>query len=195
MPTGEISFHELDVVTRWRRDGKRTAIASFRFLVDRLASKTASTIKSFFLAATLHPEVVKLAQKELDEVTGGDRLPDFSDMPQLPYISAIVKEVLRWRPPTPIGKSSPSGLLHVKWAEAASGGVRRVMEDDVYNGQLIPAGTTMMSNTWYVARSCGLLWKLAESLKGQRFATNRCTLMHMRSILAGSSKMARSIPT
>ncbi|KAF9645502.1 cytochrome P450 [Thelephora ganbajun] len=61
----------------------------------------ASTIKSFFLAVTLHPEVVRLAQQELDEVIGGVRLPDFSDKPQLPYISAVVKEVLRWRPPTP----------------------------------------------------------------------------------------------
>ena len=77
-----------------------------RFFADRLASKTASAIKSFFLAATLHSEVVKLAQRELDEVTGGVRLPDFSDLPQLPYISAILKEVLRWRPPTPISKGS-----------------------------------------------------------------------------------------
>ena len=52
---------------------------------------------------TLHPEVVRLAQRELDEVLAGERLPDFSDKPRLPYISAIIKEVLRWRPPTPIG--------------------------------------------------------------------------------------------
>ena len=65
--------------------------------------KTSSAIKSFFLAATLHPEVVRLAQRELDEVLDGERLPDFSDKPRLPYISAIVKEVLRWRPPTPLG--------------------------------------------------------------------------------------------
>jgi len=52
---------------------------------------------------TLHPEVVRLAQRELDEVIGRERLPDFSDKPRLPYISAITKEVLRWGPPTPIG--------------------------------------------------------------------------------------------
>ena len=108
-----LAFHELDVVTRWRRDGRLVATTSVRLFADRLASKTASTIKSFFLAATLHPEVVKLAQKELDEVTGGDRLPDFSDLPQLPYISAISKEVLRWRPPTPISKGSLSDFVVV----------------------------------------------------------------------------------
>lgn len=70
---------------------------------DRSVSKTASSIKSFFLAATLHPEMVHLAQTELDQVIGGDRLPDFSDKSRLPYISAVTKEVLRWRPPAPMG--------------------------------------------------------------------------------------------
>ena len=65
--------------------------------------KTSSTIKSFLLAVTLHPEVVRLAQRELDEVLAGERLPDFSDKPQLPYISAITKEVLRWGLPSPLG--------------------------------------------------------------------------------------------
>ena len=51
----------------------------------------------------MHPEIVRLAQQELDEVLGGERLPDFLDKPRLPYISAIVKEVLRWRPPNPLG--------------------------------------------------------------------------------------------
>ena len=52
---------------------------------------------------TMHPEVVRRAQQELDEVLGGERLPDFSDQPQLPYITAVLKEVLRWGPPTPLG--------------------------------------------------------------------------------------------
>jgi len=95
---------------------------------------TSSAIQSFFLAATLHPEIVRSAQRELDEVLGGERLPDFSDKPRLPYISAIVKEVLRWRPPTPVGVS------------------HRLMEDYVYKGQFIPAGTVIMDNTWAMFR-------------------------------------------
>ena len=51
----------------------------------------------------MHPEVVRLAQQELDEVLGGERLPDFFDKPRLPYISAVMKEVLRWRTPSPLG--------------------------------------------------------------------------------------------
>lgn len=40
------------------------------------------------------PEVQMKAQAELDRVVNG-RLPDFGDMPDLPYLSALVKEVLR----------------------------------------------------------------------------------------------------
>ena len=40
------------------------------------------------------PEVQMKAQAELDRVVTG-RLPNFGDMPDLPYISALVKETLR----------------------------------------------------------------------------------------------------
>lgn len=43
------------------------------------------------------------AQEELDRVVGPDRLPDFSDAPALPYIQALIKEVFRWQPISPIG--------------------------------------------------------------------------------------------
>ena len=49
----------------------------------------------------LHPEVMHRAQQEIDSVIGHDRLPSFGDVDDLPYVSAIVKEVLRWRPVAP----------------------------------------------------------------------------------------------
>ena len=49
------------------------------------------------MAMALHPEVQKRAQAELDAAVGPHRLPDFEDRPSLPYISAIVKETLRWQ--------------------------------------------------------------------------------------------------
>ena len=45
-----------------------------------------------------------MAQQELDAVTGRERLPTFEDRPRLPFVDAVCKEVLRWRPVTPIGK-------------------------------------------------------------------------------------------
>ena len=53
-----------------------------------------SAIHSFLLAMSCFPEVQIKAQAELDRVVSG-RLPDFSDMEGLPYLSAVIKEVLR----------------------------------------------------------------------------------------------------
>lgn len=44
---------------------------------------------------TLFPDVQKKAQAEVDRVTGGNRLPEFEDREQMPYVNALLKEVLR----------------------------------------------------------------------------------------------------
>ena len=67
------------------------------------AETAAATMSWWTLAMLVHPEVQKRAQKELDVVIGHARVPTFADKPRLPYVVAIVKEVLRWRPVTPIG--------------------------------------------------------------------------------------------
>ncbi|KDR70119.1 hypothetical protein GALMADRAFT_254949 [Galerina marginata CBS 339.88] len=94
------------------------------------AESSVSTLTTFILAILTHPEVQVQAQKELDRVIGRDRLPDFNDRPSLPYISAILKEVLRWNPVAPLG------LPHM------------ATRDDEFNGYLIPAGTIIVGNTW-----------------------------------------------
>ena len=52
----------------------------------------------------LYPKVQKKAQSEIDAVVGPDRLPNFEDRPSLPYINAVVKEVMRWHLVVPLGK-------------------------------------------------------------------------------------------
>jgi cytochrome P450 len=59
---------------------------------------------SFFLALTLHPEVLKQAQSEIDAVVGSERLPNFADRPYLPYVNALVLEVFRWHTVVPTGE-------------------------------------------------------------------------------------------
>ena len=54
---------------------------------------------------TLYPEVQRKAQAEIDKIIGKSRLPDFSDESALPYVQAVLKEVLRWHPVTPLGLS------------------------------------------------------------------------------------------
>ena len=56
---------------------------------------------------TLYPEVQRKAQAELDHEVGNSRLPNFSDEGALPYVQAVLKEVLRWHPVTPLGVFLP----------------------------------------------------------------------------------------
>jgi len=82
----------------------------------------------------LYPEAMKKAQEELDRVVGKEELPDFSHKDSLPYIDALVKELLRWSPPLPF--SAPN----------------QAMQDDVYRGYFIPRGATVIQNVWAIFR-------------------------------------------
>ncbi|KAL7278727.1 hypothetical protein ACG7TL_007730 [Trametes sanguinea] len=97
-----------------------------------LFSKSSATLYSFFCGMVMHPEVQKRAQAELDAVVGPDRLPEYTDRDSLPYISAIVKETLRWHNITPLG--SP----------------HRCMEEDEYRGWRIPKGALILQNVWAI---------------------------------------------
>ena len=66
--------------------------------------QTSNTVMVFIVAALLHPEVQKKAQEELDAVTMRERLPTFEDRSRLPFVDAVCKEVMRWRPITPLGE-------------------------------------------------------------------------------------------
>ena len=68
------------------------------FLFLAAATDTISaTIQCFILAMTSFPEVQKRAQEELDRVLCG-RLPTHADITSLPYLSAVIKEVIRYVP-------------------------------------------------------------------------------------------------
>ncbi|KAH9482218.1 Cytochrome P450 monooxygenase 208 [Psilocybe cubensis] len=96
------------------------------------ADTTVSALTSFFLAMMMHPEVQKKAQADIDKIAP-NRLPTFDDYDALPYIRAIIKEVLRWAPVVPLG------LFH------------RVMEDDIYEEYFIPKGSKIIANVWAMA--------------------------------------------
>ncbi len=97
----------------------------------------------------LYPETQARAQAELDEVLGRSRLPDFgNDEYELPYIKAIVLEVLRWMPVTPLGSSSHS-LSAETATDDVTGVPHLVTQEDEYQGYRIPAGSIVFANTWY----------------------------------------------
>ncbi|KAK6971828.1 cytochrome P450 [Favolaschia claudopus] len=86
-----------------------------------------SSVLTFILAMLHAPEAQKAAQDELDRVIS-HRLPGLDDRTQLPYLNALVKEALRWELVIPLG---------------------------VYNGYVIPAGTTIIANQWGMAHDPG----------------------------------------
>lgn len=60
----------------------------------------------------LHPAVQEKAQAQLDSVIGMNRLPDFDDISSLPYIEAVLMEIMRWRPVVPLSTYSTHNVLH-----------------------------------------------------------------------------------
>ncbi|KAG2341949.1 cytochrome P450 [Suillus weaverae] len=95
---------------------------------------TASSLTSFILAMLLYPEVQKHAQAEIDAVVGQDQFPAFEDREKLPYIGALMQELLRWAP------VAPQGLPHYATRE------------DVYEGYRIPKGATVIANIFSMSR-------------------------------------------
>ncbi|KAF9552412.1 cytochrome P450 [Agrocybe pediades] len=94
---------------------------------------TLASIKSFFAAMLCFPDAQRKGQEELDRVLQG-RLPTFEDEASLPYINAIVKEVIRWATVTPVAVPHTSD------------------EDDIYKGYFIPKGSIILPNIWALLR-------------------------------------------
>ena len=94
------------------------------------AETTSRVMVWWMLAMVAYPDVQQRAQEELDSVVGRTRIPTFSDLPHLPYIRAMVKEALRWRP------VAPFAIPHVS------------TEDDWYNSMFIPKGSMVIANVW-----------------------------------------------
>ena len=99
----------------------------------------------------LSPDIQKKARDQLDSVLGRDRLPTFEDRPSLPYVDAVCKEVLRWHPVLPAGKSSVT--LHANCRSivmsipsSLAGLPHMATQDDVYEGFFIPKGESGFLN-------------------------------------------------
>ncbi|KHN94886.1 Cytochrome P450 [Metarhizium album ARSEF 1941] len=122
-------------------------------LYEAGSDTTAIALSVFVMAMILYPGVARKAQRELDQVVGPDRMPTFDDLDRLPYIHAIVKETLRWRPVI------PGGIPHA------------VTEDDEYKGYHIPKGSMIIPNLWAMAMD-ERLFKQAERFIPERWIEN-----------------------
>ena len=85
---------------------------------------------TFFHAMTLFPDIQQRAKQEIDAVVGCEELVSFKDRPSLPYVEALFREILRWRPVVPLSVSHAS------------------TSNDVYNGYFIPKGAQCRLNIY-----------------------------------------------
>jgi cytochrome P450 len=101
-------------------------------LYEAGSDTTTVALVIFTLAMIHYSDAMKKAQAELDAVVG-DSFPTFDDRDRLPYIDAVIKETLRWRP------------------IAAGGMPHAVTEDDEYMGYHIPKGSIVVGNHWSIS--------------------------------------------
>ncbi|XP_051124377.1 cytochrome P450 CYP82D47-like [Andrographis paniculata] len=92
-------------------------------------------------------------QEELDRHVGRERVVQESDMENLVYTQAVMKETLRLQPPLPVN-------------------VREAGEDCVVTGHHIPAGTRLFVNAWKIQRD-PRVWDNPLEFRPERFLTGR----------------------
>ncbi|OAY34332.1 cytochrome P450 78A5 [Manihot esculenta] len=107
----------------------------------------------------MHQEIQAKAHQELDTIIGFNRQVQDSDIPNLPYLQAIVKEVFRMHPPGPL----------LSWARLA---VHDVHIDKIF----IPAGTTAMVNMWAITHDPSI-WKDPWEFNPDRFLEEDVPIM------------------
>ncbi|KAA8541056.1 hypothetical protein F0562_025019 [Nyssa sinensis] len=107
----------------------------------------------------LHPDIQAKAQSEIQSVVGSTRKVSDSDLPQLPYLQAIVKETLRMHPPGPL----------LSWARLA-------IHDTQVGEHFIPAGTTAMVNMWAITHD-ERVWSEPNEFKPERFMEGDVTIL------------------
>nr|GEU75326.1 flavonoid 3'-monooxygenase-like [Tanacetum cinerariifolium] len=104
-------------------------------LFDLQGTDTTSNTIEFALAEMMNkPEILRKAQQELEDVVGKDNIVEESHINKLPYLYAIMKEVLRMHPTLPLlVPHCPS-------------------ESCVIGGYTIPKGARVFVNAWAIHR-------------------------------------------
>ncbi|PCH43947.1 cytochrome P450 [Wolfiporia cocos MD-104 SS10] len=120
------------------QDMKENMMGAAATVYATATETTSSAIVTFILAMVLNPDVLEKAQAEMDRTVGSARLPELEDRDSLPYLEAIIQEVYRFNPPTPLGLPHQS------------------TEEDEYRGYHIPKGAMIFTNIWTMTRDSKL---------------------------------------
>jgi len=128
---------------------------STAFLYTVGKDTTTAAVLTAIRALLAHPEIQEKAHTELDLVVGLDHPPSAEDCSRLPYLEAIWKESIRWRPPVPLNIPHVSG------------------EDDIWEGYWIPKGSFVFANIGFMLRD-ERIWENPESFYPERFLDPSC---------------------
>ncbi|XP_031489382.1 flavonoid 3'-monooxygenase-like [Nymphaea colorata] len=109
-----------------------------------------STVEWAIAELIRQPCIQKKVQAELDSVVGRDRLVKESDIPNLTYLQAIVKETFRLHPATPLS------LPHI------------ASESCQVAGYHIPKGARLLVNVWAISRDPSI-WTDPLEFQPERF--------------------------
>ena len=86
-----------------------TRLAAIIAAIATIATTTVTTVTTVaaittsILGILSRPDALKKAQAEMDKFIKPGHLPEVDDRDSLPYVTAIVKESLRWKEVAPIG--------------------------------------------------------------------------------------------
>ncbi|XP_073146454.1 cytochrome P450 78A3-like [Henckelia pumila] len=152
--TGKLNRGFVDVLLSLEgtdRLSEADMIAVLWEMIFRGTDTVAVLIEWILARLVLHPDVQSKVHEELDKVVGRSRAVTESDLTELVYLTAVIKEVLRFHPPGPL----------LSWS-------RLSIRDTAVDGHHVPAGTTAMVNMWAIARD-PQVWDEPSSFKPERF--------------------------
>ncbi|XP_020595365.1 premnaspirodiene oxygenase-like [Phalaenopsis equestris] len=146
----------VDVLLRLKNTGELDASVTMDNLkgvvVDLIlgGTETTSAIMEWAMAELVrHPEAMRKAQLEVRETFKGRTKLHESDITNLPYLTMVIKEILRVRPPAPI-------LVPRYCSETVELG-----------GYTIPAGSRLLINAWAIMRD-PKFWKDPDTFIPER---------------------------
>ncbi|KAM0935193.1 putative cytochrome P450 [Dioscorea sansibarensis] len=121
---------------------------------------------TFYLTWTIalllkHTEILKKVQEEIDKEVGKERVVGHSDVKNLQYLQAVIKEAFRLCP------GSSNLIKHAS------------KEDCLVGGYYVPAGTHITVNIWKIQRD-PTIWDDPLVFKPERFLSKHAELVDVR---------------
>ncbi|KAG2141132.1 cytochrome P450 [Suillus bovinus] len=126
-----------DIITGASKYKEEELVSAASSIYTAAIETTYAVFMDFLILMMAHQDVQQRAYREITSVTESTRQPLLSDMTALPYIDAVIREVHRFNPVTPMIPRSP-------------------VQTDSYKGYRIPQDTWVMFNIWAMTHDANI---------------------------------------